>query len=920
MTSRPDADELLRRVQAAERRVKRGRLTIFFGAAPGVGTTFAMLERAGFLRDVERLDVVVGIVETHGRFETTTLLAGFERLPLRQVTYQATTIEEFDLDGALARKPTLLLIDELAHTNAEGARHAKRWQDVEELLEANIDVYTTLNVQHVESLNDVIAQITGVVVRETVPDAVIDGAEEIKLVDLPPDALLERLREGKVYLPAQAERALENFFRKGNLIALRELTLRRTAEHVDADMQAWRREHAIENTWAASDRLLVCIGASPYSANLLRAGRRMASGLRARWFAVNVETPATLRFGPADRARISQNLRLAEQLGADTVTLTGRKPAEEILRFAREQNVTKIVVGKPRMVRLRDRLGNSFMDELILGSGDIDIYATVGQPEKVEPATNARPRPQRYGVGAYLAAVSAVTFATIAAYAAFGRHELADVVMLYLLAIVGVSMRFGFRASLLTGVLSVLAFDYFFVQPYLTFTVSDLRHVVTFAVMLLVGIVIAVLTQRVRDQAEVAQRSERRTAVLYAMSRELSRVEGPTAILDIAARHVEQVFESRVAILGGERNGKVRVDYATAGFIPPLDKEDGVARWVLGNRREAGSGTSTLAASSGFYLPLLAPGADATVMGVLALYPEEPQRFGDPEQQRLADAFATQIATSLERARLAEETERARREVEAEQLRSTLLSSVSHDLRTPLAVMKGAASTLVADDARLTPAVRRDLHTALLEETERLDRQVRNLLDMTRLESGAIRLKKEWYSLQEIVGATWSRMESRLSARPVTVSVDAELLVPVDNVLIEQVLVNLLENAAKYTPAGTAIDLAARRADGEIVVEVADRGRGIPVEERERIFEKFYRGPSKSTQGGVGLGLTICRAVVVAHGGRIWVENRDGGGASFKFALPLEGEPPPLARLPEITEPIGDGESDRRAAVGTSLP
>ena len=919
MNSRPDPDELLRRVQSEERKKNRGRLTIFFGAAPGVGKTFAMLEQAGFLRDVERLDVVAGVVETHGRFETTTLLAGFERLARRKVTYKGTTLEEFDLDGALARKPRLLLVDELAHTNAEDSRHAQRWQDVQELLEAHIDVYTTLNVQHVESLNDVVAQITGVVVRETVPDAVIDAADEIKLVDLPPDALLERLREGKVYLPAQAERALENFFQKGNLIALRELALRKTAERVDADMQAWRREHAIEKTWAASDRLLVCIGPSPYSANLLRVGRRMATSLRAQWFAVNVETPATLRLGATDRARISQNLRLAEQLGAETVTLTGEKPAEEILHFARDRNVTKIVVGKPRTSRWRDRFGASFVDELIIGSGDIDIYATVGEPEKEESAAPVRAHPRRHEPRAYLAAVGAVVLATVVAYALLGRRELADVAMIYLLAIIGVSMRFGFRASVLTSVLSVLAFDFFFVQPYLTFTVADLRHIVTFAVMLLVGVVIAGLTQRVRDQAEVARRSERRTSVLYAMSRELSRVEGLGPIMNVAGRHVEQVFESRVAILGSERSGEVRIDYATLGFAPPLDKEGGVARWVLTHQRQAGLGTSTLSGSRGFYVPLISPGADGSAMGVLALYPEEPHRFDDPEQQRLADAFATQIATALERARLADETERVRVQVEAEQLRSTLLSSVSHDLRTPLAVMKGAASTLVADDAKLTPTVRKDLHTAILEEAERLDRQVRNLLDMTRLESGAVRLKKEWYPLQEIVGATWSRMESRLGTRTVTIRVDAELLAPVDNVLIEQVLVNLLENAAKYTPAGTPIDVSASRAGTEIVVEVADRGPGIPDDEHERIFDKFHRGPSERTKGGVGLGLTICRAIVVAHGGRIWIEDRPGGGAAFKFVLPLEGQPP-IAKLPEITEHSSEAESDGGPREGAPSP
>jgi two-component system sensor histidine kinase KdpD len=900
-STRPDPDALLRRVQAEERKKKRGHLTIFFGAAPGVGKTFAMLEQAGFQSDVERRDVVVGVVETHGRFETTTLLAGLEILPRRKVTRGATTLEEFDLDAALTRKPGLLLLDELAHTNAEGSRHPKRWQDCQELLDAGIDVYATLNVQHVESVNDVVAQITGVVVRETVPDAVLDAADEIKLIDLPPDDLLERMREGKVYVRAQAERAMENFFQKGNLIALRELALRRTAERVDAEMEEWRKAHGIEKTWAATDRLLVCIGASPFSANLLRVGRRMATGLRAQWFAANVETPSTLRLGPLDRARISQNLRLAEQLGAETVTLTGDRPAEEILRFARERNVTKIIVGKPRVQRLRDRFGTSFVDELFLGSGDIDIYATAGEAEKLEAPPKVKPRRQPLELVGYAAAAGSAAVTTLVAFVLFGRENLADVVMTYLLGIVLVSMRFGFRVSVAGAVASVLAFDFFFIPPYLTFSVADFRHIVTFTVMLFVAVVITWLTQRARDQAEVARRSERRTAVLYAMSRELSRTEGLSALTRVAARHVEQVFESRVAVFS-LADGKVRVDYVTAGFEPPVDKDEGAVRWVQSHRKEAGLGTETLAGSRGFYLPLVGPGSEASVLGVLGIYPEVADRFEDAEQQRLADAFATQMAIAVERARLSEETERARVLVEAEQLRSTLLSSVSHDLRTPLAVMKGAASTLVEDAPQLTPAVRRDLSVTLLEETERLERLVRNLLDMTRLESGAVRVKKEWHSVQEALGAAWSRMESRLGHRPLTVQADPDLVAPFDNVLIDQMLVNLLENAAKYTPDGTAIAIGASRHDDEVVIEVADRGPGIPEDEHERIFDKFHIGPSARTKGGVGLGLTICRGIAAAHGGRIWVEDRPGGGASFKFALPLEGEPPAPERLPEISE------------------
>jgi len=873
---RPDPDALLERVRAEERKEKRGRLTIFFGAAPGVGKTFGMMQEAGFLRDVEGLDVVAGVIETHGRFETTTLLAGFERLPRKKVQHAGILLDELDLDGALTRKPRLILVDELAHTNAPGSRHTKRWEDVEELLAAGIDVYTTLNVQHVESLNDVVAQITGVAVRETVPDKVIDDADDIKLVDLPPDELLERIREGKV----------ESFFQKGNLLALRELALRKTAERVDAEMRAWRAAHGIEKTWAATDRILVCIGASPYSANLLRAGRRMAAGLRAEWFAVNVETPSTLRLPPEDRARITQNLRLAEQLGAETATLTGERPAEEILRFARERNVTKIVVGKPRAVRWRDRFGTSFVDELLLGSGEIDIFATTGEAEKIEAVKPAKQPARPQSIGGYAGAILVVGTATGLGFAFFGRNELADVVMLYLLGNVVVATRFGFRASVVCGVLSVLAFDFFFTQPYLTFAVSDLRHIVTFGVMLLVGVVIATLTQRVRDQVEVARKSEMRTALLYAMSRELSRTEGVIPVMRVGVRHVERVFDAKVAVLAVEKSGAIAVEHASDELDPPITADTGVIQWVTSERQNRSS-------TRGLYVPLPS--------GVLAIYADDPKKLDDPEQQRLADAFATQIATAIERARLGEETERARMQVEAEQLRSTLLSSVSHDLRTPLAVMRGAASTLVEDDEKLTNASRRELASAVLEETERLERQVRNLLDMTRLESGAVKIVKEWQSLQEVIGAAWSRVESRLGGRVVKIDVPGDLVAPFDGVLLEQVILNLLENASKYTPEGTPIEVTAHKRAGEVIVEIADRGPGVPKDETDRIFDKFHRGPSERTKGGVGLGLTICRAIVSAHGGRIWVDNRPGGGAAFAFSLPLEGEPPTAGELPEIT-------------------
>jgi two-component system sensor histidine kinase KdpD len=507
----------------------------------------------------------------------------------------------------------------------------------------------------------------------------------------------------------------------------------------------------------------------------------------------------------------------------------------------------------------------------------------------------------------YAAAAAVAGTSSAVAYLTFGR-DLPDVVTTYLLGIVIASLRFDLRVSLVTALLSVVAFDFFFIPPYFDFALSDLRHIATFSVMLLVAVIVAGLTQRVRDQAAVARRSERRTALLYALSRELSRTEGLREIVEVAAAHMEQVFDSRVAIWLPEPGG-VRIEYVTRGAAAFAEKSDAIARQALARPRGPGvEGTPQPTDGEGFYVPLLASGLGA--VGVVGLYPEQSDRFRDPEQQRLADAFATQMATAIERARISREAEQARLQVETEKLRSALLSSVSHDLRTPLAVMKGAASTLVEDDAQLSPVVRRDMHVALLEETERLERLVRNLLDMTRLESGAVHVKREWHSIQEIVGATWSHMEARLEDRPVDIRIDASVVARVDNVLFEQVLVNLLENAAKYTPPGSPIDVSAGVVDEELVVEVADRGPGVPAVERAAIFDKFHRGPSDSSKGGVGLGLTICRAIVAAHGGKIWVEGRDGGGAVFKLALPTEGAPP-MNRLPEIAERASDFAFER---------
>ena len=904
---RPDPDELLARVREEERESARGKLTIFFGYAPGVGKTYTMLEAARLEAEDQKRDVVVGIAETHGRYDTASLLIGLELLPRRKVEHRGITLEEFDLDAAIARKPQLLLVDELAHTNAPGSRHLKRWQDVQELLDTGIDVFSTMNVQHLESLNDVVAQITGVVVRETVPDAVFDTAYEVRVVDLPVDELLERLHEGKVYVPHQAARAIDNFFKEGNLIALRELALRRTAERVEAKMRGYKIAHGIEESWHAGERILVCISPSPHSARLVRAARRMATSLHAELVGVYVETPASLRMSSTDRERLAQHMRLVESLGGEPVTLRGEDAASETVNYARKRNVTKIVVGKPTHSRWRDIVRPSFLDDVVRLSREIDVYVISGQepdggstPPRKLPALEQRTPPIELAGAA--AAFVVVAASTAINWYFFGHDQLPDVVMVFLLGVLVVSMRFGYMPSLLAAVLSVIAFDFFFVPPYFSFAVTDLRHIVTFVVMFVVALVISHLTKRVRDQADSARNSERRTASLYALSRELGVAHGRQRLIEVAERHIRDVFGgARIAVLTPGAHGMLEPAFVEPGTFDPADKDLGVAEWAWLHQRPAGVGTDTLPSARALFLPL--KGARGRV-GVLAIYPSPATRLDDPDERQLIDTFAGLVGSAIERTELVEEARKARLRVETEQLRNSLLSSVSHDLRTPLAVVQGATSSLLDEHGPKDPKVRRELLQTAHEESLRLNRLVRNLLDMTRLEAGALRVQKEPQPVEEVVGAALGRMEDRFHGREVHANIPLDMpLVPFDSALIEQVLINLLENATKYTPAGSPIDVSARAKGDEAEIEVADRGPGVDVHDRERVFEKFYRA-REGEGGGVGLGLTICRGIVSAHGGRIWVDDRPGGGAVFRFTLPLEKTAPSLRELPAQRESL----------------
>ncbi|HJW33940.1 MAG TPA: sensor histidine kinase KdpD [Holophagaceae bacterium] len=887
---RPDPDALLRKVQEEEALAARAKLKVFFGAAPGVGKTYAMLSEAKERLDIG-IDVVVGVVETHGRSETTAKAEGFERIPPKELPYHGTFYPEFDLEAALKRKPQLILMDELAHSNMKGSRHEKRWQDVMELLDAGIDVYTTVNVQHMESLRDVVAQITGIIVRENVPDTVLERADEVELVDLPPEDLLQRLREGKVYVPDQARHAIDRFFRKGNLLALRELALRQTAQSVDAQMRRYMAIEGIRKTWAAGDRLLVCVGPSALSTRLVRATRRLAATLGAPWTALYVETPRHLRYGEADQARIEANLRLAEQLGGSTEVIEGGVSiGPDILDYARTHNVTKIVVGKPTLPRWQEFFRGSLVDELVRESGDIDIFVITGDHGQEAARPPLRPKPHS-PLSHYAFAALAVAAASGASALLFRRTELADIVVVYVLAIVLVAARSGRGPSLVASALSVAAYDFLFIPPYLTFSVSDFRHVGTFSILMITGWTIGTLTERIRQQARLARVREHRTAGLLRLSKDLAQGGGSTDLVESILRNVASQFSTEAVVLLPGPQGKLQ---ALRKDLPLLltENELGVAQWVFEHQEAAGRGTATLPGSKATYLPMR---ATSGVMGVLGVLPEGEAQWTEPDQRRLLEAFADQSALALERLSLAEQNAEANRRMDQEAMRSTLLSSVSHDLRTPLGAITGASSTLLDAEAPVPEETRRELLESIQTEAERMHRLVSNLLDITRLESGTLSVRKEWTLLEEVVGSALNRMEAVLKDHPVSVDLPPDLPpVPLDSLLMEQVLVNLLDNAVKHSPPGTPIEIKGWSVGRTATLVVADQGPGLETGDEERIFEKMVRGSRSTPSVGAGLGLAICRAIVLAHGGRITAMNRNQGGAQFLVNLPLPDEQPPM--------------------------
>lgn len=891
---RPDPDRLLAEVQADSAKQTRGKLKIFFGMSAGVGKTYAMLEEAR-KRAAEGVDVLVGYAEPHIRPDTEAVLVALDILPYRFIDYRGATLKEFDLDAALAKRPTICCVDELAHTNAPGMRHPKRWQDVAELLDAGINVYSTLNVQHLESVNDLVERITGVRVRETLPDAVFDAADEVELVDIAPEELLERFKEGRIYRPEQAERASRHFFTKGNLIALRELALRRTADRVDDQMQQHRQAERLRHVVPSGERVLVCVGPSPLSARLVRSARRLATSLRAKFIAVSVEPEGAAAHSPAQRNQTEVNLKLAEELGAQVVVLTGRNVAAELLAYATEHNVTKIVVGKPDRPKWRDVLFGSVVDDLIRQSGGIDIYVIRGEVSG-ERAAPIKPSPQvpvRMDWSGYLTAIAVVAVTTAIGWPLYHRVgiENENILMLYLLGVLWVSTRLSRGAAVLASVLSVAAFDVTFVPPYYTFAISDRQYVVTFGVMLLTTLVISTLTHRVRRQVEGARYRERRTASLLGLSRELAGSRSAEEIAAATERHAADAVGGTVALWLADKNAKL-MPVQTSTTAATFDaREQGAAQWAYEHAQPAGRGTNTLPTAAGTYVPL--PGGRHVhgVIGVTGM----PEGSFNGERRQMIEAFASQAAVAIERANLAAEAREAWELVEAEYLRNTLLSGVSHELRTPLAGITGAATAMAEGGEQLPAAARQEMLETLVDEAGRMDRLINNLLDMTRMESGGLSLKKQWTTIEEIIGATLHHLERRLKERELIVKLPPDLpLVHLDETAVEQVLTNLIDNAIEYTPAGSPMVLRVTTAGEMIVIDLADRGPGLPAGAEKRVFDKFYRArPSDGTPNrGVGLGLAICRGIVEAHGGSIRAANRPDGGAIFTVELPTGGTPP----------------------------
>ena len=887
---RPDPDALL----ALVGKEARGRLWVFLGAAPGVGKTYAMLQRARALKQ-NGVDVVVGLVETHGRSETAALLEGLEVLPRRAVSYRGQTIEEFDIDAALARKPKLIIVDELAHSNAPDSRHPKRWQDVEELLDAHIDVWTALNIQHIESLADVVSRITGVVVRETVPDTVLRDAADIVLVDLPSDELIRRLQEGKVYLPETARLAQQNFFTVGNLTALRELALRRTAARVDDQMVDYLRQHAIEGPWATSERLLVCVGPDPLSLEVVRTASRLATGLNASWVAVTVQPAGREETDPAKAKRVEDALRLAERLGGETERLVGQDLPAEVLQFAQRENITQIVVGRSRAGLFATLAGRSLPSAIVRRSKNIGVHVVIGDPARDEPAARAWRWP-RLAAGLPIGALAALASVAVAVGLGYGLDvwlHLPNLSMIFLTAVLFCAVQFGLRSAVVAAILSFFAYDFFFIEPRYAFSIAEPQEFFALLIFLAVAVLTGLLAGRARDQAQSVRDNARTTQSIYELSRKLSGAAAVDEILLAATIYMHRTLGARCVVMMLPEDGELNLSAAW----PPIDElnpgETSAARWAFDKAEPAGWRTGTLPNVRFQFRPLV---TTRGVGGVCGIEPADPAITISPERERALNLILEQTAIAIDRSLLVKDSVKTAALEENEKLRTTLLASLSHDLRTPLASITGAVTTLRQFGETMAPAQREDLLASIEEEAARLTRFVANLLDMSRIEAGALRPRRDYVDVSEVVRASVERARKVFPDLQITTSLARDLpLIRGDANLLEQVLFNLLDNAQKYGGGAGAL-VHARRLGADAQISVTDEGPGVKPSDLERIFEKFYQGGrSDGRKAGTGLGLSIGRGLVEAMGGTIHAESPAARRRGTRIVIQLPGVAPPAA-------------------------
>jgi two-component system sensor histidine kinase KdpD len=888
---RPDPDKLLAQIHSEEEQAKRGKLKIFLGYVAGVGKTYAMLEAAHQRLD-EGLDVVVGYIETHGRKETEALLAGLEVLPRHESEYHGIHLTEMDLDGVIERHPRIVLVDELAHTNNPGSRHPKRYQDVEEILAAGIDVYSTVNIQHLESLSDIVQQITGVVVKEKIPDRLIDDADEIELIDLPTDELLQRLQDGKVYISDQAMRALEKFFRKGNLTALRELSLRRAAERVDSQMLSYMHKKAISGPWPVSERILVCISSHPMGERLIRSGRRLADDLNAEWYVLFVETPQHMHMPVENRLRVQRFLNLAEELGATVASGTADSVADEVIRFSHEHNITKIVAGKPFRPRWYEIIRGSVIDQIIRDSGTIDVHvvsdiAATPPMGKVKNERLVQKDLWRFGVSLIL-----VVLVTLFGRLVFKFLDPTNLIMLYLLAVVISAVYLGRGPAIFTSVVGVLAFDFFFINPIFSFTVNDTQYILTFIGLVVVGIIISNSAALLRDQVIVLRNKERQTQSLLTLSRELTRASSLDQILEIAEQTMASILGRKSAILLPENENLV-VRRMTAG-LQVDENEMAVAEWAFKHAQPAGSGTDTLPAADMRFVPLNSPHGP---LGVLGIKQEDGSTLLTSDQRMILDGLSNLIAQAIEQENLVQASILSEMLRNTEKLQSALLNSISHELRTPLSSITGVITSLVDSEKSTDAAHKLDSETKIelldsaTDQARRLNLLLDNLLNMSRLEAGGVHLNVEPCDPQDLIGSVIGQFTPRLKNHPIQVDIPDDLpIIYCDSMLIAQVVTNLLDNACKYSDEGSSVTIGALKRGEYLEFYIRDHGMGLPEDELDKVFKKFYRSPHHKGTAGTGLGLSICKGIVEAHNGWIKAEKNPDGGLTFRFGIPARQE------------------------------